>query len=694
MGRPANPLTPYFVRKHSCRGYNYAFVWRTKVDAATGKVNRYQFIIGSIDANNRVLPNPTFRLLDVEERRKFIFPDDLDISEIELMNGVNFKPVKQPEITFGSADSTDKIENEVQPSLSNATNIDDQSDTAVNYEDIYDAYDKRLYTSEEAQYNNRLYGSVWLLEQIAKKEGVYEDLLTVFNNDFSKVLDILSLAIYRIVESRSFNRYNRWQTTHKILSNRNIYSGFVTKLTQTITENHRMLFIQCRLNRQPKNAKISCDSTTRSGYGKCLVDVKWGHNKDDSDLKCSVEASVYSLTTFEPIYYRRFSGETNDMITVVTIIKELTGLGLSIEDMVFITDRGYCSLDNMGRYVKKNCAFITCAKVNQEPVMSALLKVKYDIFGCPENMEYSSELELYYGQFTANDFVVLQDDNTEFKVSGIKINLYCDPKERAGELAKLKKEIKTEKAFEQMLRSNKSSSLSLEELRRKLKYYQITPVKEKKKQSTQPDVLTNKKQSNGDNEPKNASVDDKLCIQFGDKKYLITFNEEKVQKVYAKCGFFASCMYKMNISAEEAYKTYVSRDDQEKSFFQLKEDISADKQECSSEEGQIGRSFIFFVANILVSKAKHVWKEVLSDNYDSYNEILDAMESIRFVEFPDGSHMTCFNSEQLEICKAFDIEVPTECLPGTAKELLRKQLYPKKRGRKPKNTENNADIVQ
>lgn len=692
MGRPSNPLTPYFVRIHSCRGYKYAFVWRTKTDEK-GVNKRYQFIIGSIGDNNRVSPNATFRLLDVEERRKFRFPKELDTSEIDLLNGDGFKPVEPPRITF---------EEDVSPGEDNSDNLSsseeevdttNQSDEEEPFKDIYAVYDKRSFTSEEAQYNNRLYGHVWLLEQLAKKKGVYEDLLTAFNNDFGKVTDILSLAIYRIVDSRSFNRYSRWQQTHKILSGRNIYSGYITKFTQTITENHRMLFIQCRLNRQPKDALLSCDSTTRSGYGKCLVDVRWGHNKDDSELKCSVEASVYSLTTFEPIYYRRFSGETSDMITVVTIIRELVGLGLKIEDIIFMTDRGYCSQDNMGRYVNNNCSFITCAKVNQEPVMGALLKVKYDAYGCPENMEYNSDLKMYCGQFAANDFVVLLDDNTEFNVSGVKVNLYCNPKDRAAELAELRNEIKIEKAYEQTLRKDKSTHLSLEDLRQKMKYYQITVERENKKKKKKSEEITGEKTSNvnGD-ERKTVATDDVLFLQFGEQKYRVLFNEEKAQKEYAKCGFFASCMYKMDLSAEEAYTTYVSRDGQEKSFFELKDDIDADKQECSSEEGQIGRLFIFFVANILVSSAKHVWKESLSEVYDSYYEVLDAMEPIRLVEFPDASQMTCFNTEQLQICKAFDIEVPTECLPSTAKEVLRKQLYPKKRGRKPKTAEDNSVV--
>ena len=39
------------------------------------------------------------------------------------------------------------------------------------------------------------------------------------------------------------------------------------------------------------------------------------------------------------------------------------------------------------------------------------------------------------------------------------------------------------------------------------------------------------------------------------------------------------------------------------------------------------------------------------------------MKPIRFVEYPNGdTHLTSFTSRQIEICKAFNINPPTECL--------------------------------
>ena len=99
-----------------------------------------------------------------------------------------------------------------------------------------------------------------------------EDLLRVFDGDLSAVNDILTLSIYTIAENRSFNRLDRWLDTHKTLSDHRFESDYITRLTQSIQEDHRMKFIKCRINRQPALSKGSIDSTTRSGYGKCLAD--------------------------------------------------------------------------------------------------------------------------------------------------------------------------------------------------------------------------------------------------------------------------------------------------------------------------------------------------------------------------------------------------------------------------------------
>ena len=141
-----------------------------------------------------------------------------------------------------------------------------------------------------------------------------------------------------------------------------------------------MKMIQLRLARQPKNAKLDCDSTTRSGWGKCLVDLYWGTNKDNPKLQNTVEAYVYSLTTHEPVYYRSFSGSTIDISTIRTILSDLLALG--IKDVILIADRGYPSEENLAALVEAGIPFLMCSKIGSKPIAPLLLDI---------NVNYASQ---------------------------------------------------------------------------------------------------------------------------------------------------------------------------------------------------------------------------------------------------------------------------------------------------------------
>ena len=138
------------------------------------------------------------------------------------------------------------------------------------------------------------------------------------------------------------------------------------------------------------------DSTTRSAWGVCLADIRWGVNKDNSKLRNTVEVYVYSLTQHEPFYYRSFAGNTMDMSTVRTILSDLVALGFPRKEIGIITDRGYPSADNLASFVAASIPFIMCSKVNRTPISQILLdEVKYDRNGLPINLAYDVKYSLY-----------------------------------------------------------------------------------------------------------------------------------------------------------------------------------------------------------------------------------------------------------------------------------------------------------
>lgn len=66
----------------------------------------------------------------------------------------------------------------------------------------------------------------------------------------------------------------------------------------------------------------------------------------------------------------------------------------------------------------------------------------------------------------------------------------------------------------------------------------------------------------------------------------------KVAKKRLLAGFFASVTHMLDFDAMTAYHHYKLRDEQEKYFEQMKDQMGADRQRCWSEDGKNGRQLI------------------------------------------------------------------------------------------------------
>jgi hypothetical protein len=153
-------------------------------------------------------------------------------------------------------------------------------------------------------------------------------------------------------------------------------------------------------------------------------------------------------------------------------------------------------------------------------------------------------------------------------------------------------------------------------------------------------------------------------------------------------GFFSSVSYKIEGGATEQMALYALRDEQEKYFEEMKEQLGFSVQRNSSEDGKTGRLFILFIGLILHSQIRRIWSQKLKKDYPSSVDVLHEMLPVRYAEYADGSsHVTGFTDPQVAICKAFDLPVPEECLSATQKAVARRQNSGGKRGR-PKGTVN------
>ncbi len=590
MPRKPDPDAPYRVAVHTDKGYRYASTQPAVIDPETGNRTYHRIHWGTVDENQRFIPGKTYLFAPIEERSKLIFPDGWDLSEIEKLSG-NRKPGR-PVI--------------------------------------------------EGQDDNRLYGDIWLLEQIAEKTGIRKDLMKVFGGNREMSDAVMTLAIYLLCGKDTYNQLASWQRIAKTPYAKLLTSPCITLLTQKITEQNRMDLLKLRAARLRSNELCAVDSTSRSAWGDSLSDIRYGKNKDHLPLAQTLEVVMYTLEGHMPVYYRTFAGNTPDSRSLETILHDLEHAGF--KDVVLITDRGYESIRNLELYIDKNQPMIMGTKVGQKHVRREI-----DAFGSfdhhPEKMEVDPKERIYYKQYDFEYQIEGRRDNVK-KADRLKLNLYFDPMRRSSELLDLDVAIKTQRqALDEIL----TRQIPLDDdvtVKRAYCYFKLDYNKATR-------IL---------------------------KSYAL--DEKKIARKKQEAGFFANTTLRMDADPMVAQHHYRLRDEQEKYFSMMKGLMGADRQRNWSESGKTGRLFILFVAQILGCYLGNIRKTKLADAFDSIADILGEMRPIRYIEHPNTKgFITPFVGKQIDICEAFGFEIPEGCAP----EYVVRKTSKGQRGRPRKN---------
>ena len=491
---------------------------------------------------------------------------------------------------------------------------------------------------------NRLYGDIWLLEQTAEKTGIRKDLEAVFNGNREIVDDIITLAVFPYITSYTYNRVARWQKVARSPSSRNLTPKAITLLTQSITEQHRMDLLRHRAARLGKDELCAVDSTSRSAYGGSLADVHWGKNKEGLPLEQTTEVVVYTLSSHMPVYYRTFPGNMPDSRSLDTILTDLDHAGFN--GLVLVTDRGYDTLRNLEKYILRGQPMVMCAKTGQRDVAKAISGLGE--FGTrPDGMTVDSDAKIYHIQYEI-DYTVESIGKSAKASDRLKLNLYFDPVRRSLELMELDIALSVQETALHELLECRAVLVDDATVKRDFCYYVVTY-----------DPAT-------------------MVIKSYER------NEKKISKACMLSGFFSIMTHGVDFGAMETFRTYGLRDEQEKYFQQMKDQMVSDRQRNWSEEGKTGRLFILFVSLILSSYVRHVWKSTnLYDLFSSSLEILDEMRPIQMIEHTNRAKLiTPFVGAQVGICEEFEFSIPDGCAPVYTS----RHKPVRKRGRPPKKT--------
>jgi hypothetical protein len=567
-----------------CKGYRYASTQPITIDPTTGKKKLTRILWGNVSETLVLTPNKTFMLADTATRASLVFPSDWDISAVKDLPTSN-----SPGSELTAAPHRGR------PS----------------YED------------EEV---NRLYGDIWLLENICETTGMKKDLLSVFEGDAEKVADLLTLAFFPYVTAFSYNRVERWQRICKAPSTTVLSPDAITHFMQSLTEANRMDMFRMRKKRLHDNEFLAVDSTSRSSYGESLSAVRWGKNKEGDRLPQVNDLVVYGLTSHMPVYYRQLPGNTPDTRTVDILVTELEHAGFG--DTPLFLDRGYSSAGSLELLVRKGKPFVMCSKVGWSLVSTAIDALHLSADGTrPACFTVDSEYRLYHYQEDLPYTIDLNGGGTR-AITTMKLNLYYDPERRGSDIMQVDIDIISQGHELEKIRQ-KGLEVRMKELRTCFPYYSVT-------------------------------------LDEGGK-HVTTFvrNEESIKKALRLSGFIAIISNKVDGDSKTIWDWYHLRDEQEKLFSQLKTQMAGRRCRAWSEEGHEGRLLVMFVALTCSSYVRHVWKSTsLKEKFTTSLEILDEMRSIRCVEHTHrAKKITPFIGKQVDICEAFGFEIPKGCSP-------------------------------
>lgn len=571
-GRPSKKETPYRIIVHTNGGRRYAST-KVAVVGSDGKKQYRHKHWGSLDDENRFHPNTTYFNTSPTERARLIFPEGWILDEA----------------TGRGEDRRGRVE----------------------------------YSKDDV---DRQYGPTWLLDRVAERTGVREDLLKVFDGNTEKVAQILTLAYFPFIDNLSYSQLSRWQREVKAPAETGMTPKAVTLLTQSITEQNRMDMFRMRASRVDRNELCAVDSTSISCYGFNLVDIRWGRNKEHLPLRQTVEVVVYSITSHMPIFYLELPGNMPDSRTVELIMKELEHAGF--HNLILITDRGYESLKNLELYISKKQKVIASVRTGQGDVLKKIKAIDLSS-GVPEGMSYDPKSELFYSRYDC-EYSVKGNGKNVIEADRLRINLYFSVEGRAHAITAMQNDIAEQtRVAEGLVVSG-------------------DPVTDEKALSGQLSMLT---------------------LTFDDKKHVLRkygVDRGKRDARLRTAGFFASKTIGLDLTPLEAMDNYGMRDEQEKCFQLQKGPLGQDRLRCWSESAKHGRMFICFIGLILASYVRSVWEknEYLRKKFGSTESVLAEMRTIRCIEHKGRlKFITPFIGDQVEICKAFGFEMPPGCAP-------------------------------
>jgi transposase len=463
---------------------------------------------------------------------------------------------------------------------------------------------KKKYADVKSSFD---YGTIFILQSIMEELKLDRYLADLLPS--SEMSMVRALAFNRIVRPTAMKNVDSWYEGTSLA----LESPQVNLTSQRVSE------LLCRLGESnipdrfmsqliegtgTKNTLIY-DITSLSSYSQLINLLEYGYNRDGEPLPQINMSLILDKDKGIPVMYDIFPGSISDVSTLSGTLKKIKAHG--IQNYVAVMDRGFFSLSNLCELMGNKISFVMAAKLQLNDLKQLMTEAQKDI----DDVRY---LHKFNKDPIFAKAITYNIDSME--VHGY---VYYDPK--------------LEQTEKQTLLSR------LYDIREELLNVRL-------KKNSNPYIVFKEKARGFGNF---------FDWQVIDNRFDVAIKQNAVAQRMNKMGKYI-LFYSGNFDWMKCLSLYRERDEIEKSFKALKNEIDVIPLNTHSEKTTRGFIFIAFLSLIIRTRLMNMMREKgLLDKY-SVELLLLQLEKLRKITLADGQiFVTEMTKKQREILQALDL---------------------------------------
>lgn len=454
------------------------------------------------------------------------------------------------------------------------------------------------------------FGLVHLLDHVGESIGLKKALAHAFPNEWK---EMLSLSFFELSEGKPLYLFPQWleDTYIPYLNKRDsISSQSISKLLKEIGERDAKIE-QFFINWIPEvedTSSVIFDITSISSYSNCIDTVEWGYNRDKENLPQINLGMVFGEPSSLPLFYSLYQGSIPDIVTLKNILLRLNSFG--IKDTLFVMDRGFFSRHNIDMMCEDNIKFIIPMSQNKLS-KELLLKHREDL---------SSPLNFFMHN---GNIIFSVEEPIEIDKHKLYAFIYLDKQRELEETQRFLK--------------------GLAGVEREVKDHSFKDIDEAK------EFIESYKKG----------ISKYFIIRLNRGKVTLLRKEDEIVEEVNRMGKMIIVTNLENMDKEKVLFLYKRRNEVERLFDILKNDIDGNRIRNHSNETMEGKLFLLFITLILYAALDRVMVHKGLYKEQSLSNIIYELKKLKVVETNNGKRfLTEISKTQKTIYKEFEVPIP------------------------------------